>query len=109
LLASSGIDHNIKLFSPVGVESTMRVLYQKKSTIERRGASNESGADGSDGLESIESIMQGNEKMLEEQKEGTTVRLPPQLVLRMLVRMRRQQRRESSGAGAEEDEADSED
>ena len=37
--------------------------------------------------------MENNERLLEQQRTESVVRLPPSLVLRMLVRMRREQAR----------------
>ena len=112
LLASSGIDHNIKLFTPTGSDRSMRVpslaCVERTRRKRRRGGkrvvqAEEEKPDVDDG---IDAIVQNNETMLAEQKAGSVVRLPSSLVLRMLVRMRRQQARERAAQQEEEGEDD---
>ena len=97
LLASSGIDHNIKLFSPIGTHSTMNI---------HRGSINpNSNTNQIEYNQELHRVITGNEEILNEQKENSTIlRLPPSLVLRMLIRMRRQRTRASEESKEEEEE-----
>ena len=106
LLASSGIDHSIKLFSPIGTHSTMNIhrgsINRKRK--EKKDDSN-SNTNQIEYNQELNRVITGNEEILNEQKENSTIlRLPPSLVLRMLIRMRRQRTRASEESKEEEEE-----
>ena len=111
LLASSGIDHSIKLFSPIGTHSTMNIhrgsINRKRK--EKKDDSN-SNTNQIEYNQELNRVITGNEEILNEQKENSTIlRLPPSLVLRMLIRMRRQRTRASEESKEEEEEEVEED
>ena len=101
LLATSGIDHDIKLFSPTADEATMRCFHlghgSSRSRIPDMGMHSE-----------IEDIVRENERILESSRAENTMRIPPAMVLRMIMMMRAQAQ-ESDQETSSSSEADLED
>ena len=80
LLASTGIDHNIKLWTPTGADSNMKV--HSHPGLSRRGG----GGGGEKTItDEVNIIMENNERLLEQQRTESVVRLPPSLVLRFFL------------------------
>ena len=95
LLATSGIDHDIKLWHPTSNKQTMCQMKPTSGSGWRR----ENSSTGTDDREhhllaNISEIVQDNERILNNSRSELTMRIPPAMVLRMLIMMRRQQGQE---------------
>ena len=107
LLATAGIDHDIKLFSPVADDIVMRPLEPTRCAT---GARYNSSIDKHTEMASeIRALAQENERILESSRAETTMRIPPAMVLRMLMMMRRNQGQDYDSGSASEQEDGSDD